>query len=207
MSGGKGNPQVEDGYTKISNELLEQIYAAHFNPTQFGIIFCVIRNTYGYNRKIWKMSANYISKAIGRDARSVQREINKLIEMKVLISERASSTSCKRLGINKKYIDWIVPTYGNFAIWQNRHIAYGNSTVSTYGNSDTKLTAELPYKKRKINKENSKERSTKDLPSALEDEDDDGVSPEEALEAWKKWKEEQKKDESIDIPVQDGGCN
>lgn len=178
----KGNPQIEDGYTKISNELLEQIYAAHFNPTQFGIIFCVIRNTYGYNRKIWKMSASYISKAIGRDARSVQREIIKLVNMKVLISEIGSTTSCKRLGINKKYKDWDVPTYGNSAIWQNEHTTYGNSTVSTYGNSDTQLTAKLPYKKRKNNKKRNKENITKESSIPTLEQliaEDDGMTPEE----------------------------
>lgn len=182
----KGNPQIEDGYTKISNELLEQIYAAHFNPTQFGIIFCVIRNTYGYNRKIWKMSASYISKAIGRDARSVQREIIKLVNMKVLISEIGSTTSCKRLGINKKYKDWDVPTYGNSAIWQNEHTTYGNSTVSTYGNSDTQLTAKLPYKKRKNNKKRNKENITKESSIPTIEQiiaEDDGMTFEELQKA------------------------
>jgi phage replication O-like protein O len=152
----QGNPQVEDGYTKIANELFQAIYGARFTITQLQIVLCVVRYTYGFNRKTWRLSSSFIASAIGRNQRNIQREINNLIDANVLIYEQASSTSCRKLGINKRYHNWKIETYGC-------------TTVSD--------TAVAPYKKDNI-KDNIKEKEKKE-DSFSDSETDEGVSIED----------------------------
>lgn len=45
------NPQVEDGHTRIANELLEKLMAAPLSGNQFMVLLCVIRKTYGFQKK------------------------------------------------------------------------------------------------------------------------------------------------------------
>lgn len=194
MSGGKGNPQVEDGYTKISNELLEQIYAAHFNSTQFGIILCVIRYTYGFCRKSAKLSNSFIAKAIGKSDRSVKRGIVELIAMNVLIPERYSSTSTKKLGINKKYNTWKFPTSDKNDTSQNCHQSGDRNDTSTSDKNDTNLVTDLSPKKLNIIQKKNKEKYKGDLPPAIDDEDD-GMTGEEAYKLYLKQQEEKAKED------------
>ena len=68
--------QLENGYTKIANELLVAIYGTNFNATQLKIILCVIRYTYGFNRKSHELSIGFISKATGISKRYISEELN-----------------------------------------------------------------------------------------------------------------------------------
>ena len=181
MGNYKGNPQVEDGYTKISNELLERIYAAHFNPTQFKIILCVLRYTYGFSRKTGKLSNSFIAEATGVTKRNVEKEVSKLLNMKVLIVERYSCTSTKKLGINKKYKAWEVQT--TVELDGSRVGRY--STVGEDGSTTVELDGKLPssstVKKEKL-KENNKEKYKGDS-SNLISEDTEGMTFEELQKA------------------------
>uniref|UniRef100_UPI003CFFE3CF replication protein n=1 Tax=Caloranaerobacter sp. DY30410 TaxID=3238305 RepID=UPI003CFFE3CF len=103
------NPQVEDGFTKIANELLEVIYRVKFNATQLKILLFVMRYTYGFSRKEHELSINFISKGINVSKRYVTSELNKLIEMKViLVVKEHTDTSSRVLKLNKNYDEWLV---------------------------------------------------------------------------------------------------
>lgn len=45
------NPQIENGYTRIANELLEALLLANLSKRQLLVALAVIRQTYGFNRK------------------------------------------------------------------------------------------------------------------------------------------------------------
>ena len=45
------SPQIEDGYTKIANELLEAISKVNLSSYEFRVIMAIIRKTYGFNKK------------------------------------------------------------------------------------------------------------------------------------------------------------
>ena len=59
------NPKLENGYSPIANEILEQLCRQNLNGTQFRIIMVVWRYTYGFSRKEHELSETFISKAIG----------------------------------------------------------------------------------------------------------------------------------------------
>lgn len=100
-------PQVENGYTRIANEVLEAIYSADLNSTQLKIVLAVIRYTYGFNRKEHNMSLSFISKATGITRRYVSTELSRLIERRIiLITKEHTDTSSRMLKFNKHYEQW-----------------------------------------------------------------------------------------------------
>lgn len=112
-------PQLKDGYTRIANEILEIIYGTNFNATQFKIILCIIRYTYGFNRKSHEISVTFLSNATGISKRYISSELKKLIDNKVItIVKSHSDTSSRILMFNKKYTEWqgyktIIPQMNN----------------------------------------------------------------------------------------------
>lgn len=102
------NPQP-DKYTKISNELMENMPLFKFNGTQLRIMLIVIRYTYGFSRKEHEMSLSFISKATQIHREQIKKELTTLIEKNVLTVVRdASFNSTRILKLNKDYDKWEV---------------------------------------------------------------------------------------------------
>lgn len=103
------NPQKENGFTAIANELMEIIAKTDFNGTQRRIIDVVLRQTYGWQRKEHELSLTFIATATGIHKMQVQRELATLIERNViLITKEGSYTKPRTLAFNKKYNSWVI---------------------------------------------------------------------------------------------------
>lgn len=101
------NPQVENGYTKIANELIEALYRTKLNGTQFRIVLAIIRYTYGFSKKETNMSLSFISSATNQNRNQVKREIDELIKNNILTVVKEFDTKNSRtLQINKDYENW-----------------------------------------------------------------------------------------------------
>lgn len=102
------NPQKENGFTGISNEILEQICKLKLNGTQYKIIIIVWRFTYGYSRKEHELSESFLANATNTHKIQLSRELNKLIEYNILkVTREATFTKPRRLMFNKNYNEWI----------------------------------------------------------------------------------------------------
>jgi len=100
----KANPQLENGYTRIANELFEAIIEYPFTCAELRIILFIIRRTYG-----WKTSKSFISygsiaRKLRTDIRYVKRRINKLILDRVLLKDKTKWENS--IGLNKEYTSW-----------------------------------------------------------------------------------------------------
>ncbi|MDX9917060.1 MAG: replication protein [Gudongella sp.] len=152
----KNNVQLENGYTRIANELLEAIYSTNFNATQLKILFCIIRYTYGFNRKEHSLSITFISKATGISRRFVSSELNKLIERKVIIVKGDFTVTQSRvISINKYYNNWegyrtTLPLVKNTSTDEE----YSNTTVEQPFNT----TVEQSFYQERQYKEKTKEK-------------------------------------------------
>ena len=101
------SPQVEDGYTRIANELLEALIFGRFNGTQYSIILAVIRATYGYHLTSKTLGVAFFKVHTGRNRRQLAKEIEELIAMNVLIVKTKHSFGISReLMLNKDYESW-----------------------------------------------------------------------------------------------------
>lgn len=106
-----GNPQKEDGYTPIANELLEAILKADFSKRQLLVIMTIARMTYGYSRKSDALSGWQIASMTGLDRSNVSKAITELLDLNVIIKSDSGREShgvfINSLSINKLYKNWL----------------------------------------------------------------------------------------------------
>ncbi|MGG4156192.1 replication protein [Peribacillus muralis] len=100
------NPQTENGYTRIANELLEQIMKHRLNGTQFRIILAVWRRTYGFHHTTAELPISKIAEMIGANKGQAQKGLDQLIEKKIITVSDFNSKGGRKLGVNKNYEEW-----------------------------------------------------------------------------------------------------
>jgi phage replication O-like protein O len=104
------SPQVENGYTRIANELLEAILRYRCSGAQKDIILAVIRATYGFHQKSRAIGTAYLAKLTGRHPRNIAAGVAELLRRKVLTETQVYTANKPRtLSLNKNYDEW-VPT-------------------------------------------------------------------------------------------------
>jgi phage replication O-like protein O len=97
-------PQVEDGHTRIANELFEAILRFGLTAREWAVIMTIVRKTYGYNKKQDDISASQIGALCGLARPHVTATLKKL-ETKKIIHKRAG-TYGSVIGIQKHYTRW-----------------------------------------------------------------------------------------------------
>lgn len=138
--------QLENGYVRIANELLEAICKAGLNGVQTSILLVIIRYTYGYNRKTVKVSASFIANAINSKNRSnIAKELRKLIDYKIIDVVSSEPYKPKEYSVNKNYNEWkttqknnsecgtIVVQGSDVPLWHNSSTVCGTVVVQKCG--------------------------------------------------------------------------
>lgn len=129
------SPQLEQGYTRIANELLDALCKLKVSQNKFRIILFIIRNTYGYQRKEAPMSLSYIGTALNIKRHHVMDDLAELEEAKIITIQKHSGITPQVISLNKNYNEWVlpkqvtVPQTGNTTVPQT-----GNTTVTCTGN-------------------------------------------------------------------------
>ena len=103
------SPQLEHGYTRIVNALLEALMRYPFSGGELRVIIAVIRLTYGWRKKSAPISTGQIARMTGMSHRHVKRLIADLIKAGVLT--RAKVGRRNLLGPNKCYWLWLWKTF------------------------------------------------------------------------------------------------
>lgn len=103
------NPQKENGFTAIANELLEQLI--HFKPTstQYGIMLFIMRRTYGFQRNYAPMSLSYIAKAMNTSPQVVYKGLRQLKEMNMVEIIPAKRNNPQQIKVQKDWQRWVSP--------------------------------------------------------------------------------------------------
>jgi len=106
-------PQLENGYTRIANELLEEVTKFDFSKRELKIVLAVIRLTYGFNKKFDDMSLSQLETRTGIKRTHLCNAINNLVSMRVLLKQshvlpKQSHVHGQVIGLNKKYQEWEV---------------------------------------------------------------------------------------------------
>lgn len=156
------NPKLENGYTRIAHELLEQIVLADFSGAEFKILFAIVRQTYGYQKKSAAISRAQFSEMCGLHEITVSKTMKKLIAQKV-VTETASPgfAKCREVAINKNYTEWVVKRLSSSQNERGSQTAtLGGSQMATLRGSQT--TNPSYYIKDKY-KNNSKNREMPSL--------------------------------------------
>jgi phage replication O-like protein O len=97
--------QLENGYTRIANQILEKMAQIKLNATQYRIVMVVWRYTYGFDRTMHELSISFISQATGCSERQIQRELKDLCARRILVQQSQKGRT-NLLGFNKNYDEW-----------------------------------------------------------------------------------------------------
>jgi len=133
--------QLENGYTRIANELLEAILKYNCPGNQKDIIWAVIRLSYGFSKKDAVISVSYLSKMLNRDKSTISKDLNSLIDKKVLtVIKEADFSTPRTIALNKDYSFWVGMEYQQLNIPQQvkgSQLNSGESLNSTVEESST----------------------------------------------------------------------
>jgi phage replication O-like protein O len=117
---------LDDGYTRIANELLEAVMAADLTARQLKVVMAVIRKTYGFGKKFDRITNTQIAAMTRIHHTHVCTAKNEMIAMNIIL------TNGLAIGVNKVISDW------NFNISQSgKTLAkVANKTLADSANTD-----------------------------------------------------------------------
>lgn len=101
------DPQLENGYVKIANELIEALCKTNLMGAEFMIALTVIRKTYGWDKKEDKISLTQFQKMTLMSRPRVVRSIKRLLLLNVLGSNAGDTTHTSTYWIIKDYHKWL----------------------------------------------------------------------------------------------------
>ena len=100
------NPQLNNGHTRIANEIFEQMMKTNLNGTQFRLVMAIWRYTYGFQRKTNEMSISFLSKVIEANRTQLNRELAVLIDRNIIKVIEVGTKGARVMGFNKNYKEW-----------------------------------------------------------------------------------------------------
>lgn len=92
--------QLEDGYLRLANELLDATMSSGLPETELCILMAVWRKTYGYSKKMDWISNEQLESMIDKHFTHCSTAKNNLVRKKVLIQEG------RKIGMNTNISEW-----------------------------------------------------------------------------------------------------
>lgn len=100
------NPQKEDGYTAIANEIVEAIYKYPLSGHEFRMLLLIIRKTYGFQKIEDAVSLSQMMKALDLSKTRCSQVINKLQLQKIVTVTENINGIGKKYRFNKNFDQW-----------------------------------------------------------------------------------------------------
>lgn len=156
------NPQYEEGFAKLANEILDHIAKASLNGSQLRIVIAVWRYTYGFSRKEHELSIEFLAQATEMHPVQVRRELKTLIARKVItVQKEEAGTRPRLISFNKDYDQWIEGT-NSLPLSTNRSDDEKTNPLPLEGTNQFSLEGTNPLpKKEKRKKEIKPPRQSK----------------------------------------------
>ena len=95
---------LEDGYTRIADELIEELAKTDFSGRELRILLGVIRKTFGFRKPVDWIALSQFEEMTGIEKSNVSRTIKTLVERHILISDKRGHD--RKLGINPHVSEW-----------------------------------------------------------------------------------------------------
>ncbi len=95
--------KLENGYTRIANELAEALAGSSFSSSQLRVVLAVARLTYGYRKRTAQISTKKIAEACNMKLFLTQHAVADLIAAQVLFREGGQRGE---IGINNHIDQW-----------------------------------------------------------------------------------------------------
>ncbi|MFS6817208.1 replication protein [Citrobacter meridianamericanus] len=95
---------LDDGYTRLANMLLEEYAGADLTKRQFKVLLAVLRLTYGWNKPMDRIANSQIAQIARLPEKRVSEARVQLVGMNLLTQVGRS------IGPNKNTAEWLLPT-------------------------------------------------------------------------------------------------
>ncbi|HGJ5883850.1 replication protein, partial [Arsenophonus sp.] len=139
--------EIENGYTRIANELLEAITGSNLTKRQFKVILAIVRLTYGWQKKQDRISNSQLAEITNLPVKRVSETRVQLIEMNIV------SSKGKLIGINKNINEWKIPQNEGKSLETGVDTQNGGKSLKLGDNKSLKAGDSYP----------SKQGNTKDI--------------------------------------------
>ena len=155
------SPQTENGYTKVSNELLEAFCKKGLPQNAGQIWWFILRKTYGWKKKNDLISFGQIEAGTNISKAHISRELTRLVKANMIVTQTGNTRSVT-YGIQKDYEEWGELPKRVTVAQMGSVVAQMGSEQAQMGNQKT--SKGLPDKGLPTPKENiTKETITKDI--------------------------------------------
>ena len=142
---------LDDGYAKVANLILEALACAPLTRTEYAVVLCVMRQTYGWAKKrdrntgkMAALTAKDIAEGTGKPTRTVETAIQSLTKAHVIASQQVKKGNYYAYGINPAVSEWgrVTPEWkeAKAALMEARQEgAYTRNHVGVYAKPRTPL--------------------------------------------------------------------
>ncbi len=167
---------LDNGYTKLANELYEELIGANLTKNQAKVAHAICRKTYGFNKKTDRISDSQLAELTRLPRQKVNKAKNELITMKVIVKVGMA------IGPNKNLTEWDIPD-----CHQNGVIVTKTVTKSVT-KSVTALSPKQGHTKETITKEKKENKNTmsEEVRSANKKSNSEPTKPDPFLEPFEK---------------------
>ncbi|PPC82611.1 MAG: hypothetical protein CTY38_06040 [Methylotenera sp.] len=135
-----GKPEIDDGHTKIANELLDAIIGHDFSKRQLKILLFIMRKTYGWNKSEDDIARSQLMEATGLLNPHITTALQELQAENVVII--TNGKHAKRYKINKYYNEWRVSNL----VTITESVTVTESVINDYQNGNSALPKQYPQK-------------------------------------------------------------
>jgi len=94
------SPQLQNGFTRIANEILEQLSFVQMSGSEWQFVMCLFRKTYGFNKSEDWITGSQIVLMTGLKKERVSEAKRRLLARKIVTEKR------NKISFNKDYEKW-----------------------------------------------------------------------------------------------------
>jgi phage replication O-like protein O len=102
-----GTPQLEDGFTKIADELLEALCSVNLGGRELSLVLAIIRKTYGWRKKKDHISGSQLAKLTGIPRKKIPTLLRSLEAKNIVCIESHGQGRTATLSIKKDHRKWL----------------------------------------------------------------------------------------------------
>lgn len=100
------SPQMTNGFTQIANTIIDALCCYRLPGEEMQILWVVIRQSYGFNRKTAEVSLSEFATKTGLKRPNVSRALNGLVSKKIL-GVIKNDTGSNNYLFNKDFAEWV----------------------------------------------------------------------------------------------------
>ena len=98
------NPQAENGHIDIAHEIAEAFYNLQLSGNQWRLLWVIIRQTYGWKKKMDKISISFFERKTGLKDRHIARALKDMVDRQIVTKN--DSSFIVSYGFQKDYTKW-----------------------------------------------------------------------------------------------------